>query len=77
MTDEFYFVGDTGVHYTTEIENGVATTTFTGFVTTENGQITGADNFSDPFDMGVDVAVPYDFIPHTWTHTYEAPDAWF
>lgn len=74
--DTFFFVGDTGVHYSTSFENGMAITTFTGFVITSGNQITGADSFLDLFGFGVELVTPYDFVPHIWTHTYEIPDGW-
>ena len=72
MTRDMFHVGDTGIQYDTQCNNGMCTTTFKGFVQEDNATgLIVPDAFDDPIDIGIEVGgTPYDYKPYIWQETY-------
>lgn len=73
MTSDMFHVGNTGIEYDTQCNNGMCTTTFKGFQQKDN--TTGRvypDAFDDPVDLGMEVVggTPFAYKPYVWQETY-------
>ena len=72
LTNDIFHVGDTGVAYDTQCNNGMCTTTFKGFVQKGPNGTVIPDSFSDPLDIGAELPnrKPFNYYPYIWQETY-------